>query len=320
MPEGANCVVGFENTDEEIRKRNAKKMSGYEIGIQKEEKEGANIRRSGDQITRGSLVIPEGISMGPAELGILASLGRTCVNVIRRPVAAIIATGEELAMPGRPLTAPQIYNGNSFNIAAQVLNCGGIPKILGIARDNKRSLISKIRRGWDADMIITTGGVSSGDHDLVKDILNEMGELIFWQVHMTPGKSFSFALVRKQVSGSPVVNIPHFALTGNPTASMINFEVLVRPAIHKMAGHVGLKARIVDAVMEASIDNAKSTRRFVWVSIKENNSIYYAAPTSSQVRGAITSIRLADGLAIVPENIRRVEKGEKLKVLLLNWH
>lgn len=320
LPEGADCVVGFENTDEKVRAQNEKKMSPSVIGILLAVKSGANIRRAGEQIARGTLVIRNGTSLGPAETGILASLGCTQARVIRRPRVAVFSTGEELVEAGTPLPGHRIYNGNSFNIAAQVLRCGGVPRITGISRDNKRSIAAGVRRSLNADMIVSTGGVSAGDHDLVRDVLNEMGEIVFWKVNMTPGKSCAFALVRRSLPGGGIVLIPHFALNGNPPASMISFEVLVRPAILKMKGVSDLMPATVEAISEDYINNPGGSRRFVWVSVEKREDTLLARPASAQVKEILVSISRADGLAVISEQTGEVKPGDKLAVRLLDWH
>jgi len=320
VPEGADCVVKFEDTDEAERRGNNSGRIPEVIGIRQEEKAGGNIRRAGINIDKGTLGLPESMPIGPAEINLVASLGHSRMKVIRRPVIAIIATGEELVSLGKMLSAGKVYNGNIYSIAAQVQRCGGIPRLLGIARDNRSSLMAKIRRGMEADAIITIGGVSMGDYDLVKDVLSDVGEIVFWKVRMAPGKSFAFGLLHKRNRNDEVENIPHFALTGNPTAAMINFEVLVQPAILKMLGRTGQSMPIFEAFMEEPIENKKSARLFVWVKIEEHNGLHYARLSSSRDTGILPSIASANGLAIVPEEKTHIEKGDKLRVMMLNWH
>ena len=159
VPKGADSVVRFEDTDEVQRK----KPANDEIGILVKARSGLNIRRAGEDIAKGSIALQKGTIIRPAEVGVLASLGRSQVTVIRRPVVAILATGNELVDIKRPLPAGKIYNSNTYSVAALVRRYGGIPKILGIALDNEASLITRLRQGLDADMLITSGGVSAGD-------------------------------------------------------------------------------------------------------------------------------------------------------------
>jgi len=177
IPEGTDSVVPFEYTDEAQRKE-----SSGEIGILCEAEADWNIRRAGEDITEGSLILSKGTVIRPSEVGVLASLGRSCVMVIRRPVIAILATGDELVDINQPLPPGKIYNSNTYSVAALVERYGGIPKILGIALDSEDSLATKLHQGLDADMLITIGGVSRGDYDVVKDVLAKQGEISFWTV------------------------------------------------------------------------------------------------------------------------------------------
>jgi molybdopterin molybdotransferase len=320
LPEGADCVIQFEDTDAKIRDNSQHIKVLSEVSVLQSTKPGVNVRKSGEQILKGSLVVPKNVVLGPAELGVLASLGLTQVKVTRRPVAAIIGTGEELTMPGKSLDTPCIFNGNSFNIAAQVLRCGGIPKIQGIARDSRTSLLKKIRQGMTADMVITTGGVSFGDHDLVKEIIDELGETIFEHVNMSPGKSFTFGLLHIKEPSGKINRIPHFALAGNPPASMINFEILVRPAIFKMLNKTDtFNSSIIEATLEESISNRETIQHYEWVTVKYQNGVCFALPTRSRIREVLSSIVLAQGLAVVPEGKPQLEKGQKVQVILLDW-
>lgn len=218
IPEGADSVISFEDTDQGQRISSDKKYS--EVRIFKEEKRGANINPAGYQIKKGEMVLARGKTISPAVAGITASLGITRLNVIRRPVVAIISTGEELTNPGTPLRKAKIYSGNAISIAAQVKRYGGVPQIMGIARDNRDSLIRKISNSANADMVITTGGVAGGDRDIVVDTLGSLGKVLFHGLRMTPGKSTAFALLELKDKSGRVREVPHFALSGNPSATM----------------------------------------------------------------------------------------------------
>jgi molybdopterin molybdotransferase len=280
---------------------------------------GANIGPAGEKIGRDNLGVSRGTVLGPAEIGVLAALGLTRIKVIRRPVAAIIATGEELIAPGKPPADAKIYAGSSFALASQVLRCGAVPKIVGIARDNRLALITKIHRGMKADLVITTGGVSMGDRDLVKEILSEFGEVFYEGIKMAPGKSCAFALLNSTKSGGNLKRVPHFALAGNPTASMIGFEALVRPAIRKMMGYSNPGPDTVEAIVKSRIKSRPGATRFIWVSVEKRNGVCYASPTSDDPRGMLVSLIPADGIAVIGENTLHVEKGDKLPVILLDW-
>ncbi|GAI82849.1 unnamed protein product, partial [marine sediment metagenome] len=156
--------------------------------------------------------------------------------VIRRPVVAILATGDELVDINQPLPLGKIYDSNTYSLAALVMRYGGIPRILGIALDNEDSVVAGLRHGLDADMLLTIGGVSMGDYDVVKDVLAKQGEIAFWQVRMKPGKPLAFGTINGVTDTGVARNIPHLGLPGNPVSSMVTFELFVRPAILKMMG------------------------------------------------------------------------------------
>ena len=195
LPEGADAVVKFEDTDEVSRKSSGKDLS--HIGILCQAKKGSNVRRRGEDVAKGELVLSKGSVLRPQEIGALAALGHSTALVVRRPVVAILATGDELIDVGRPLPPGKIHNSNTYTIAGAVSRYGGIPKILGIGRDSVRSLTEKIDESLDADMLITSGGVSKGDYDMVKDVLAEQGEIGFWTVCMKPGKPIAFGVISR---------------------------------------------------------------------------------------------------------------------------
>jgi molybdopterin molybdotransferase len=319
LPAGADSVVKFEDTDWENRAQATSANVKREIGIERETEKGENIRLAGEIVPRGLQIINKGKPVGPAEINLVASQGYKRIKVTRRPVVAIVSTGEELTMPENKLKGSRIFNGNSYSIAAQVIRCGGIPRILGIARDNERSLLAKIQRGLTADMIITSGGTSKGDYDLVKNVMAELGEIVFWQVRMTPGGPFAFALLCRESSDNRVKEVPHLALTGNPAAGMVNFEVLARPALLKMAGRTDLSLKTCEAVMEDRLNNKSGSRRYVWVKLDKHPEGYHARSTDNLITGVLPSVSVADGLAWIPEGKMQVVPGESLAVILLDW-
>ncbi len=313
MPKGADCVVGFEDSDEKSRK----KRNQGQIGILKAVPAGGNIRRAGEQIKRGSVILQPGQTIGPGEIGLLSSAGLTEINVIRRPVVAILATGEELEQPGRLLAEAKIYCGNSTALAAQVKRCGGLPRILNIARDNLPSIRKQMRRGLQCDMLVTTGGSAGGDRDLVKEITAEMGTIIFDQVEMIPGKSSAFGLLCKE-TGNGQAEIPHWVLSGNPVAAMLSFEALVRPAVLKMRG-MDFSLKTITAEAAETFSNAGSKTRLVWVSRQSQNGIIKVRPADVGVGGVLHSIAASDGIAIIPPGVNKVTAGERIEVSPLDW-
>ena len=312
IPEGADAVVKFEDTDELERGG-----TSQEIGILVEVEPGLEVRRAGEDISAGSLVLKKETVMRAAEVGVLASLGRSRVVVIRRPVVAILATGDEIADVTQPLPQGKIYNSNSYSLAALVLRYGGIPMMLGIALDNEDSLLAKLRPGQGADMVITSGGVSLGDYDVVKEVLAKQGELVFWRVREKPGKPLAFGMLRGMGKGGR--NIPLFALAGNPVSAMINFELFVRPAILKMMGKKNLAKPTVEAVVEDAIENTDGRRVFTRAIVEKRGDKYFARLTGPQGSGILTSMALANGLVIVPEDKPGVKRGDMVKVMMLDW-
>jgi molybdopterin molybdotransferase len=315
LPKGADSVVRFEDTDETQRKR-----ISDEIGILREVEPGRDIRRAGEDITQGSLVLSKGIVIRPSEVGVLASLGCSEVKVIRRPVVAILATGNELVDIDQPLPRGKIYNSNSYSVAALVQRYGGIPRILGIALDSESSLVVNLRKGLDADMLITTGGVSMGDYDVVKDVLVKQGEIAFWTVRMKPGKPLAFGTVKGLSEAGVTKSIPHLGLPGNPVSAMVTFELFARPAILKMMGKKNLTKPAIEAVIEEPIVNSDGRRVFTRVVVEKHNGQYYARPTGPQGSGILTSMSLANGLAIVPEDKPGVAAGDVVQVMMLDWN
>ena len=312
LPQGADAVVPFEDTDEVARKASHRDLS--QIGILCEVREGTNIRRKGEDIANGSLVLKKGTVLRPAETGVLASLGHPAVAVIRRPVVSILATGDELTDIDQPLPAGKIYNSNTYTIAAEVRRYGGIAKILGIGRDSVRSLEQKIDEGLDSDMLITSGGVSKGDYDVVKDVLAKCGEITLQTVCMKPGKPLAFGMIGK---GSR--KISHLGLPGNPVSSMVTFEQFARPAILKMMGKSNLAKPSIRAIMEDDIVDTDVRRLFARVTVAKRNGKYYARVTGPQGSGILTSMVKANGLAVIPENTKRVKKGDIVEVQMLDW-
>ena len=319
IPKGADSVVRFEDTDELWRRESSISQLPTEIGILCEAEAGLNIRRAGEDITRGSIVLSKGVVIRPSEVGVLASLGHSKVMVIRRPVVAILATGDELVALNQPLPPGKIYDSNTYSVAALVLRYGGVPRILGIALDSEDSLVAKLRQGLEADMLITTGGVSAGDYDVVKDILAKEGEIAFWTVRMKPGKPLAFGTIRGGSKVGIVRNIPHLGLPGNPVSSMVTFELFVRPAILKMMGKKNLAKPTIEAVLEDSVVNSDGRRILARAVVKERDGRYFARLTGPQGSGILTSMSLANGLVIIPEDKAKVEAGDVVQVMMLDW-
>ena len=316
LPEGADAVVKFEDTDEVSRKSSKEHLS--QIGVLCQAKKGLNVRRRGEDIAKEELILKKGKVLRPQEIGVLAALGHSTALVIRRPIVAILATGDELTSVDQPLAPGKIHDSNTYTIAAEVSRYGGIPKILGIGRDSVESLTEKIDAGLDADMLITSGGVSKGDYDIVKDVLAEQGEIGFWTVCMKPGKPIAFGVIKK-VKGRRKRKVPHLGLPGNPVSSMITFEQFARPAILKMMGRRILTKPTIRAIIEDNIANTDGRRLFARVTVTRRSGQYRASLTGPQGSGILTSMAEADGLAVIPESSKGVKAGDMVEVQMLDW-
>jgi molybdopterin molybdotransferase len=312
VPDGTDVVVPFEETDEVERR--SSELNPDEIGILTELPVGSNIRMSGEDIKKGELVLGKGKLLLPADIGMLASMGRKTISVFRRPRVAIISTGDEIVDVDQPLVSGKIYNSNTYSLAALVLHYGGIPKILGIVKDEIKQVTDTLRRGFDCDLILTSGGVSLGDFDVVKDVLTVEGDISFWRVCMKPGKPIAFGVFNAE-DGKVV---PHLGLPGNPVSAMITFEIFVRPAMLKMMGRIDLDKQEIEAIMEDSVVNTDGRRIFARVIVEKRDDIYFVRLTGPQGSGILKSMVQADGLAIIPEIVDEVKPGETVKVLLLN--
>jgi molybdopterin molybdotransferase len=315
IPAGADAVVPFEETDEPSGRDFGSFAKPVEsVAIFRAVAKGDNVRHAGEDVRNGATVLTKGMTLRPAHIGALANLGCVTVCVIRRPVVAVLSTGDELVPLGEPLPPGKIHDSNSYSVAALVQQCGGIPKPLGIARDSVEELTAKIHSGLDADMLLTSAGVSRGDYDVVKDVLAQEGEIAFWTVRMKPGKPLAFGTFP---SGDR--QVPHIGFPGNPVSSMISFELFARPAIFKMMGRSGWERPTLRAAVEERIVNRDGRRIFARAVVRESEGRYYASLTGPQGSGILTSMVVANALAIVPEDVAVVEPGEEVTVMMLNW-
>jgi molybdopterin molybdotransferase len=310
LPRGADAVVQFENTDETGRKN-----PEAEIGILVPAEPGLNVRRAGEDVAKGAVAIKKGAVIRPAEVGVMASLGYSRVKAVRRPVVAILSTGNELVELGQPLPEGKIYDSNLYSLAGLVKRYGCVPKILGIARDEEKSLVDKLRQAQDADMLLTTGGVSMGDYDMVKDILARDGRMVFWKVRVKPGKPLAFGKIKGKTK-----DIPHLGLPGNTVSCMVSFELFVRPALLKMMGKKNLEKPAVEAILEDNVKNDAGRRVYNRAIIARRDGHYYARMTGPQGSGILKSMVLANGLVLIPEEKKTMKKGETIRALMLDWN
>ncbi len=328
IPDGADTVVPFEETDEYdwATRDSARDPGAWQdapreaVRIDVAAQPGANIRVAGEDVRAGELVLPRGTVLGAAQAGVLASLGLARVAVHRRPVVAILSTGDELLRPGEPLTPGKIYDANAFSLAAQVRAFGGEARVLDVARDTVEALTASIREGLTgADLLVTSAGVSRGDFDVVKTVLAQEGEVGFWTVRMKPGKPLAFGVFR----GPDGRRIPHLGLPGNPVSAMVTFELFGRAALFKMAGRLQHNAGAWERprVRAVALDRIRNTdgRRFYARGIAEQTADGWTVRlTGPQGSGVLTSMALANAYAICPEDIDEIPAGAECDVLLVD--
>jgi molybdopterin molybdotransferase len=309
IPDGADAVVPFEETDEQERGTSWGDAPATEVRVDVAAKRGANLRLAGEDVRSGDRVLPAGTVVGPAQIGVLASLGLTHTVVIRRPRVAILSTGDELLRPGEPLRPGKIYDANAFSLAAQVRAFGGEPRILEIAHDTVEALTARIREGLArADLLVTSAGVSRGDFDVVKDVLQREGEVGFHTVRMKPGKPLAFGTFRDEDGRT----VPHLGLPGNPVSAMMTFELFGRPALFTMLGKPQLWPRpTVRGIVGERITNTDGRRFYAraWVTFEDGRHV--ARLTGPQGSGVLTSMALANGYAVCPEDVPAIEAGEE---------
>ncbi len=327
MPAGADAVVPFEETDEYdwATQDSARDPGSWQeqprdrVRVDVEAMPGANIRPAGEDVRTDELVLRSGTVLGPAQIGVLASLGIDRVQAHRRPVVAILSTGDELLRPGQPLEPGKIYDANAFSLAAQVRQFGGVPHILDVALDTVEALTARIREGIaGADLLVTSAGVSRGDFDVVKQVLATEGEVGFWTVRMKPGKPLAFGVFHSERGA-----VPHLGLPGNPVSAMVTFELFGRPALFKLLGRLqhdpeAWRRPSVRAVTMDRLKNTDGRRFYARCIVREEEGRWVARLTGPQGSGVLTSVSLANGYAICPEDVDSIEPGEECEVLLVD--
>lgn len=300
IPRGADAVVKVEDTE----------MEDGRVKFRSPVRKGENVRRSGEDVRMDEIVLTRGRKIRPAEIGMLASLGRSFVSVHQKPLVAVLATGNELADVDGILSPATIVSSNSYSLSAQVIEAGGIPLILGIAKDRKEDMKDKYRQALRADIIISSAGVSVGDYDLVKDVIQELGtDIRFWKVAMRPGRPLVFGTM----GGKPI-----FGLPGNPVSSMISFEQFVRPSIRKMTGHTNLFRRTLQAALEEGVDKVAGLRFFLRGVVRKMDGKYVVSTTGEQGSGILKSMVLANGIIVLPEEGTKVPRGTAVTVQVLD--
>ena len=316
MPPGSDAVVPFEETDEALREPGQAPVKTGRVMVLKAADAGANIRYRGEDVRQGTPVLHAGRVVRPSEIGVLSSLGVADVLVYRRPVVAILSTGDEITAVGEPLKPGRIYDSNAYGIAAMVLRLGGVPRLLGIAHDTVEDLTRKIHEGYDADMIVTSAGVSRGDFDVVKDVLASEGAIDFWTVRMRPGKPLAFGAFHAPDGRK----IPHLGLPGTPVSSMVSFELFGRPALFAMLGRSDWERPVIKAITRDEVRNADGRRFYArCIVTRGEDGRYHADLTGPQGSGILTSMSAANALTVIPEDLDAAHPGDEIDVMMLDW-
>ena len=254
--------------------------------------------------------IAAGSVLRPGHIGMLAALGKSFVSVHQKPRVAILSTGDELVDIETDPPPGKIVNSNSYSLAAQILECGGIPIMMGIGRDKKAELVEKFQIARRADVILSSGGVSVGDYDFVKDVMGDIGNAMhFWQVAMRPGKPLAFGSID---------GVPLFGLPGNPVSVMVSFEQFVRPYLLKMQGHVRIFRETLMAQSAQDIKKGIGVKNFIRAVVQKEKDRYLARVTGEQGSGILKSMVVANAFIVLPEEVSFVKKGDQVVLQLLD--
>lgn len=303
VPPGADTVIEVELT------RSAGPESDW-VEILQAVEPGNNIRPAGEDMQPGQTILLQGSKIGPWEIGILATLGWATVPVVRRPRVAIVSTGDEVIDVGEPLQPGKIRNSNGYLLEAATRQAGAEAHRLGIAQDTVKSLREKFSEAITYDLIITSGGVSVGDFDLVKNIMTEQGQINFWRINMRPGKPVAFGHIG---------NVPLLGLPGNPVSAAVTYELFARPLIRKMLGHTHLLRPQIDVIVEDGISDRVPRRHYVRAHVEWRNHRFVAHTTGNQGSHIMTSLLNANALVIVPEGGVKLDPGDTAKAIMLDW-
>lgn len=303
VPPGADAVVKREDTQEHEGS----------VVIRTLPRKHDNIRFAGEDIRKGDLILEKGALLEAPEIGVLASLRRRMVFCRQRPVVAIIATGDEVADLDEELTEGKIPSSNSSALVSKVRQLGAIPLYLGIARDTAADLRDKFAQASRADLILTSGGVSMGDYDVVRDVMAEGGNSMeFWKVRVKPGRPLAFGVIN---------SIPAIGLPGNPVSTMLSFDLFARPAILKFMGALALTLPRVRARLTEGVRGSSDRPQYVRGILKRCGDELCVSPTGPQGSGILSSMARGNCYMIVPQGIEIIREGEyaECEIFRTSW-
>jgi len=301
LPAGADAVVPVEWTDGGVA----------QVRIDRRPDPGAYVRRAGEDVVAGEVVLTDGSHLGSAQVGLAAAVGRSRLLVRPRPRVVVVSTGSELVEPGAPLAAGQIPDSNSIALTAAAVEAGAIAYRVGIVPDDPRRLLATLEDQLvRADVLITSGGVSVGAYDVVKEVLSRIGTVGFHKVAMQPGMPQGFGTIGPE-------STPVFGLPGNPVSALVSFEAFVRPALRRMLGAQVIERPRVSARTTAELRSPIGKRSFlrVWVEVRDGARV--VSPVSGPGSHLIAGMARANALAVVPEDVERVADGSPVEVMLL---
>ena len=300
IPAGADTVIKVEDTEH----------TPDSVRVFKPEPRGANIRPQGEDVQKGDCIIPKGTQIRSGEAGMLAILAKSFVLVYQRPRVAILSTGDELADLDERFSEEKIINSNSYGIAAAVQEAGGVPILLGIARDTPAALKEKISHGLKAAILVLSGGVSMGDYDFTKAVFRDLGaEMNFWKLAIRPGQPLAFGKIQGKLA---------FGLPGNPVSSMVTFEQLVRPAMLKLSGARTYGRPLLEAIFQEKFSKRTDRRHFLRGVLWREDGVFKVRTTGDQGSGILTSMVKANCLIDIPVEVERLNPGDPVTVQLLS--
>jgi len=293
LPKGADAVVMVEDTE----------LDGDNVLVYEAVHPGQNVSKKGEDITPGTTVVAKGEVLNPSKIGALAAVGRSKVSVYKRPLVAIVPTGDEIAELEKPLRPGQVYNINSYTLGTVVRANGGQARIMSVVKDTVKDLAKAIAQNDDCDMIVFSGGSSVGERDVILDVLEESGDIVFHGIAVKPGKPTIFGTVKDQL----VLGMP-----GYPTACLSNAYILLAPALRRMSHLPERATSVTEARMSRRIVSTTGRTQFLTVRLEDGKAV-----PAFKESGAITSMAFADGYIIIPHDVDLVEKDERVLVHLL---